>query len=83
MLILDVFIYLSVISATLNSTFEAKEVHEPFHQYCLECSMIRINWIPFIHAIAFVRSIYNTIINHGHITKWSIISKKYSSFCDY
>ena len=51
-------VYLSVFFATLNSLFqvarlksESTAVHEPFYQYCLECLMARISWIPYKHEI--------------------------------
>ena len=51
-------VYTSVCFAVLNSIFqilrlrsEAQAVREPFYQYCLQCLMARISWIPFKNEI--------------------------------
>ena len=51
-------VYPSVFSAVLNLMFqimrlklEAKAVGESFQQYCLECFMARVSWIPFKNQI--------------------------------
>ena len=51
-------VYISVVSALLNSVFqilklklESKAVDEPFFQYCSQCLMARISWIPYKHKI--------------------------------
>ena len=51
-------VYLSIIFAVLNSAFqilrlklESRACNEKFNEYCLECLMARISWIPFENNI--------------------------------
>ena len=52
-------VYVSIFSAALNSLFqvlrlkaESNAVRESFYQYCLECLLARISWIPYENEIA-------------------------------
>ena len=55
-------VYLSITTAILNSIFqvlrlrlESRACNETFNQYCLECLLARISWIPFEkHISAFL-----------------------------
>ena len=55
----ELSVYTSIFFALLNSIFqilrlraESQAVREPFFQYCSQCLMARISWIPFKNEIA-------------------------------
>ena len=80
-------VYLSIISATLNCIFqilrlrlESQACNETFDQYCLECLMARISWIPFEKQI--LRFLGGTTTTHSTASTTTSISISTSTDID-